>query len=97
MQESPQTIDIALRLSGSAHQNPCIDMYFTHRQQPSPDRGIKSSCIVVEVLPNGELTIPVVQNLASLESEPARNKLSRILDISEDLSMLLAWVLQRVP
>ncbi|KAL9112285.1 MAG: hypothetical protein Q9227_003403 [Pyrenula ochraceoflavens] len=73
---------------------PCIDIFFSDSRNSSPTVITKSCRITVQVLPNGALHIPLVQNVASIQSEATQEKLRDILDFSEDLTVLMAWILQ---
>ncbi|KAL9623891.1 MAG: hypothetical protein Q9160_001883 [Pyrenula sp. 1 TL-2023] len=96
-----RVVDVSLRLVSLPPSSPCIDLFFS-RAKLGKEANLKASTNVsktsllsIEVALNGHLTISNVGNLPGLSSESMRRRMAEILDLSEDLTVLIAWVLQQ--
>lgn len=93
-------VDVNIRLSTEAPQQPCVDLFFS---PPHPRNATKilsvthpRSCLIsIEIGLNGHLIIENVENSPGLATDIMRKKMVEILSLSEDLTVLVAWILQQ--
>lgn len=96
-------VDVSVRFSPIASQQPCIDLFFSpplldKSSNPTMTTGFARSCLIsVEIALNGDVTVVNVETLPSLATNIMRKKMAEILELSEDLTVLVAWVLQQQP
>ena len=95
----PLPIDISLSLTSSTPSRPKLDLIW-----PLPNKLNKSTStpqasfasVSIEIGPNGEIDVPSTAGIPLADSEKGLRGLSRVIGLSEDLGLLVEWIMEKL-
>lgn len=94
--KSPLSIDVSLSLTSTSPLRPKLDLIFplpVGSQEPMGHPCFGTVC--VEIGANGEVLVPSITGLPFTQSDQDLKKAASVLAISEDMSVLVQWLLSR--
>ena len=95
-QGSPQTVDVSISLSSSNPPAVKLDVImplFTDFNKSAHSTDSRFASVGVEIGFGGKITVVSTGGLPATKSEAVKQKIAKVLSLSEDLSVLVQWLL----
>ena len=96
LRESGLSIDVTLDPTSTSRSRAKLDLIFPMPvQSRTPKEQSRFGTVSIEIGPNGDVVVLSITGLPNMESDVALQQAANVLSISEDIGVLVQWLLSR--